>query len=149
MAVDFLDISGAVKRYIQEVGIAWVQALTAPTAGHTHFLARITLPETVAAITRRERGGHLTIPDATSALADFYFDFTNQYRIVEITVSLLDQAAFLARNHALRGYDAVQLAAALVIRSQVPALTLVSADTDLNNAALALGLAVENPNHHP
>ena len=149
MAVYFLDTSGAVKRHVQEVGTAWVQTLTTPSAGHTHFLARITLPETVAAITRRERGGHLAAADATSALADFRFDFANRYRIVEITASLLDQAAFLARNHTLRGYDAVQLAAALAIRSQVPTLTLISADADLNGAAQAVGLAVENPNHHP
>ena len=97
MAVYFFDTSGAVKRYVQETGTAWIQALTAPAAGHTHFLARITLPETVAAITRRERGGHLAAADAASALAEFHFDFTNQYCIVEISANLLDQAAFRLR----------------------------------------------------
>ncbi|NOT59076.1 MAG: nucleic acid-binding protein, partial [Acidobacteria bacterium] len=56
--------------------------------------------------------------------------------------------------HALRGYDAVQLAAALEENDELmsfglPALTLVSADAELNKAAQAEGLNVENPNNHP
>jgi hypothetical protein len=56
----------------------------------------------------------------------------------------------LAENHALRAFDAVQLAAALRVQAGYVAvgetLTLVSADTDLNTAALAEGLLVEDPN---
>jgi uncharacterized protein len=40
VAVFFHDTSAIIKRYVQETGTAWVQALTAPAAGHTHFLAR-------------------------------------------------------------------------------------------------------------
>jgi predicted nucleic acid-binding protein len=149
VAIYFLDTSAIVKRYVQETGTVWVQSLTAPPAGHIHFLARITLPETVAAISRRERGGHLTPADATDALTDFRHDFIHQYRIVDISTVLLDHAADLARTHVLRGYDAVQLAAALAVSGLVPSLTLISADGDLNTAALAEGLAVDNPNAHP
>jgi len=31
----------------------------------------------------------------------------------------------------------------------LPPLTLVSADTDLNQAAIVEGLSIENPNDHP
>jgi hypothetical protein len=59
----------------------------------------------------------------------------------------------LAETHALRGYDAVQLAAALNVNSACAAagavFTLVSADGELNAAARAEGLAVEDPNLHP
>jgi uncharacterized protein len=54
----------------------------------------------------------------------------------------------------LRGYDAVQLAAALttnderISRGLLP-LIFVSADTELNDAAQAEGLAIENPNNYP
>ena len=149
MAVFFHDTSAIVKRYVQEIGTVWVQALTAPAAGHTHFLARITLPEAIAAITRRERGGHIAAADAATALADFRLDFAQQYRIVELSAALLDHAASLARTYALRGYDAVQLAAALAVFAQVSSLTLISADTDLNTAVTAEGLPLENPNDHP
>jgi uncharacterized protein len=57
----------------------------------------------------------------------------------------------LAEMHALRGDDAVQLAAAVEVHAWgdilgLPVLTLVSADKELNVAATAQGLAVENPN---
>ena len=111
MAAYFLDTSTVLKRYVQETGTAWVQALAAPAARHSLFVVRITLAETVAAITRRERGGTITPQDAATALADFQLDFARQYRIVEVSAGLVAQAATLARKHALRGYDAVQLAA--------------------------------------
>ena len=149
MAAFFLDTSTVLKRYVQETGTAWVQALAAPTVRHSLFVVRITLAETVAAITRRERGGSITPQDAATAVADFQLDFARQYRVVEVSAGLVAQAATLARRHALRGYDAVQLAAALEIHATDPSLTLLSADAELNTAATAEGLSVEDPNSHP
>ncbi len=149
MAAFFLDTSTVLKRYVQETGTAWVQALAAPTVRHSLFVVRITLAETVAAITRRERGGSITPQDAATAVADFQLDFARQYRVVEVSAGLVAQAATLARRHALRGYDAVQLVAALEIHATDSSLTLLSADAELNTAATAEGLAVEDPNSHP
>ena len=149
MAAFFLDTSTVLKRYVQETGTAWVQALAAPTVRHSLFVVRITLAETVAAITRRERGGSITPQDAATAVADFQLDFARQYRVVEVSAGLVAQAATLARRHALRGYDAVQLAAVLEIHATDPSLTLLSADAELNTAATAEGLSVEDPNSHP
>ena len=75
MAAFFLDTSTVLKRYVQETGTAWVQALAAPTVRHSLFVVRIALAETVAAITRRERGGSITPQDAATAVADFQLDF--------------------------------------------------------------------------
>ena len=149
MAAYFLDTSTVLKRYVQETGTAWVQALAAPSAGHSLFVVRITLAETVAAITRRERGGSITPQDAATAVADFQLDFARQYLVVEVSAGLVAQAATLARKHALRGYDAVQLAAALEIHATDPSLTLLSADAELNTAAMAEGFLVDDPNSHP
>ena len=129
MAIYFLDTSTVVKRYVQETGTPWVQDLAAPAAGHSLFLVRITLAEMVAAVTRREQGGHILAQAASAAL--------------------VSQAARLARTHALRGYDAVQLAAALEVHALAPSLTLLSADASLNAAAVAEGLLVDDPNSHP
>jgi predicted nucleic acid-binding protein len=149
VAAYYFDTSTVLKRYVLETGTAWVQALAAPAARHSLFIVRITQAETVAAITRRERGGTITAPDAATALADFQIDFASQYRIVEVSAGLVAQAATLARRHGLRGYDAVQLAAVLEVHATDPSLTLISADTELNTAALAEGLAVDDPNRHP
>lgn len=149
VAFYFLDTSAVAKRYIQEIGTAWLQLMSAPTAGHALFVVRITLAEMVAAITRRERGGFISSQAAETALADFHYDFARQYFIVEVSAALVAQAAGLARRHALRGYDAVQLAAALEVKAQAPSLTLFSADAGLNAAATAEGLLVDDPNLHP
>jgi hypothetical protein len=60
----------------------------------------------------------------------------------------------VAEQHALRGYDAMQLAAALetsVHRSALgmDPLVFASADSELNAVAGAEGLTVEDPNAHP
>jgi hypothetical protein len=59
----------------------------------------------------------------------------------------------LADKHALRGYDAVQLAVALEINAariadQLPRLLLISSDADLNAAAQIEGLSSDDPNLH-
>ena len=120
----------------------------------TVFVARVTAVEIIAAITRRERGGSLTSTDATVARAAFRTDLANEYQVVEVTEMLVNQAMLVAETHGLRGYDAVQLAAALEVNtlrvvSGLPPLTLVSADTELNAAAIAAGLTIADPNVHP
>ena len=59
----------------------------------------------------------------------------------------------LAETYALRGYDAVQLAAALEIYDQSQSVgwsspKLISADIALNSAAVTEGLIVYDPNNH-
>jgi hypothetical protein len=153
MAVYFLDSSAVVKRYAEETGSAWVAAVTDPQVGHRLYLARITAVEVVAAMMRRQRGGAMTAADATTALTDFSDDLAQQYLQIDITTSLLTQAMQLAATYALRGYDAVQLAAALTVHHaraalRFPPLTLVSADQELNTAARTAGVLVDDPNTH-
>jgi len=150
----FFDTSALVKRFSRETGTAWVIDLVRPASGHIIYLANITSVEVVSAITRRMRGGHLTMAAAKKALTRFHRSFLRRYVIVEISPPLISRATTLAETYALRGYDAVQLAAALTIHQErvtagLPALTLISADNDLNGAAAAEGLVVDNPNNHP
>jgi predicted nucleic acid-binding protein len=109
----FLDTSAAVKRYVLETGSAWIRSLDSPAAGHFFYVARIMDVEVTAAIARRRRDGSLTPAQATAALSQFRQDFAQDYRIVGITVPLLQHASRLADAHVLVAYDAVQLAAAL------------------------------------
>ncbi len=55
MAVHFLDSSALVKRYISEIGSAWVSGLFDPALGHEVFVAAVAGVEIVAAITRWSR----------------------------------------------------------------------------------------------
>ena len=125
-----------------------------PSANNQLYLASIAGVEVIAALTRRARGGLITQKQFDKAIRRFEREFINRYVIIEIDSPLISQAMGFARKHALRGYDAVQLAAALQVQQRrqslrLQPLTLVSADDELNNAALVEGLLVENPNNHP
>jgi len=148
-----LDSSAVVKRYVSETGTVWISGITAAT-GNKVYLVRLTLVEVISAITRKARGTGITAAGAAIAVADFRRDFLNQYAKVDLTPTLIEHAADLAETHALRGYDAVQLAAALEVNIEraaigLSAITLISADVALNAAAVAEGLAVGDPNAHP
>jgi len=92
----------------------------------------------------------LSAAQARAILGHFRRHLVQRYRVVELTPALFDSAMVTARKHWLGAYDAVQLAVALdVHRRQVIAglgpVALVSADRDLNNAAIAEGMTVEDP----
>jgi uncharacterized protein len=59
-----------------------------------------------------------------------------------------------AKLHPLRAYDAIQLATAADLHARrrnvnLSRLTFLSADQPLNQAALAEGLLVDDPNRYP
>lgn len=161
MAVYFFDTSALVKRYVHETGSTWVGQVTDPKSGNKIYITRITGVEVVAALMKKVRDtkSPLHLGDAKKAIAEFRNDFENQYEHLSATDSLLQTAMGLPEKHKLRGYDAVQLAAALVISAQsaqqgipatgVPPLVLVASDNDLLDAAQAEGLAVDDPRIHP
>src|SRR5438128_7822778 len=117
MDVYFFDTSGIVKRYVQEAGTAWVQAVADVTAGNLIYIARITAVEVTSAVTRRQRGGHLSPSQATAILAQFRQDLAVEYRLIEITPTLLASAVRIAETDGLRAYDAVQLAVAVELQA--------------------------------
>lgn len=154
MKVYFFDSRSIVKHYVQERDSSWVISVASAATNNLIYRAHITGVEVVSAITRRARSYSLSPSDPAILLSDFRYDFANQYRIIEITSALIASAMVLAETHALRGYDAIQLVAALEVNAiyralGVPTLTMVSADTELNTAALAEGLIVEDPNAYP
>lgn len=153
MAVYFVDSSAVTKRYVAETGTTWMTKIVLPSAGNTIHLASITAVEVTAALVRRQRGGHLTITELNTALSQLRVDWRD-FQITSITTALISRATKLAETYALRGYDAVQLAAALAVNDQYLAanlspLTLISANLELNVAAQAEDLAMDNPNAHP
>lgn len=154
MIVYFMDSSALVKRYVTETGTNWIKSIVNPLSGNHIHIARITGAEVVSALSRRMRGSSITAAAGSAAIAEFRSHFANEYVTLDITTSLIESAISLAETHALRGYDAVQLAAALEVNIDSMALgmastTLISADADLNAAATAEGLAIDDPNTHP
>jgi len=154
MSAFYFDSSGIVKRFVSETGSAWTINLFKPSGGNRIYIARLTPVEVVSAITRRKNNGSLSTARADKAMRRFERSLSGRYVFVEIRAAIADEAMRVAKAHGLRGYDAVQLAAALLTNQErlhigASALTFVSADNNLNNAATAEGLVVDNPNNHP
>ena len=153
MPIHFLDSSAVVKRYVSERGTAWVQSLFDPAAANRISIAAIAGAEVVSAVARKAHGGGMTTAEASRAIRAFTFDFRRDFEVLEVNSVLIERAMGLAERYALRGYDAVQLAAAKAVHSAaliagIP-MTLVSSDMELNSAATMEGMAVDDPNAHP
>ena len=149
-----MDSSGIVKRYIHGIGSVWVPSTTNPAVGNDIFTARVTSVEVVSAITRPTRGGTIPSADIATAIATFKNDWQNECQIVEVTEALINRAISLAETHGLRGYNAIQFAAACEIHNLCAAVGLPppicgSADTELNAVAISERLMVDDPNSHP
>ena len=154
MPIYFLDSSAVVKRYVNEVGSDWITNLTDPTSANSIHIVRITGAEVVSGIARRARGKSISTIDAAAAIALFDHHFAYGYVVAEVSPRLVSLAMKVAETYALRGYDSVQLAAALQLNSACTAIgivgpVLVSCDDELNAAAISEGLMTDDPRLHP
>ncbi len=73
-----------------------------------------------------------------TAFADLWRELT----VVEASEGVVAVAAELARTHALRGYDAMQLGTAIAIRGATPDVVMITWDDDLAGGAVAEGINV-------
>lgn len=149
----FLDSSGLVKRYQDEIGSSWVRGLFKDPPENTILIAEITPVEFYSGMTRLVREGTLDLLAARYLRHVLAIQLRQQYRLVSLTPQVISQAQDLLERHPLRAYDAVQLASAnmanqrLLASGAVP-LIFVSADKRLTEAAAAEGLVTEDPGSH-
>ncbi len=161
----FLDTSALVPRYLRLAGgHVWVEALCASTTGNVIALVEIAGVEFCAALNQTVRGGTLRKRISNRRIAAFWNDIdTGAYEIIPVTGILVRRAADLCSVHSLKGYDAVQLAAALTYREDARVFDAAEAaagrpvlgdpiflteDRQLATAAAAEGFAVDNPLNH-
>ncbi|MDB9309027.1 hypothetical protein PN471_10325 [Aphanizomenon sp. CS-733/32] len=81
MAIYFIDSSALVKRYVNEIGSAWMLGLFDPSLKNEVFIAAITGVEIIAAITRRSRSRSISMTDAIlkGYIAAEKADYKNSY----------------------------------------------------------------------
>ena len=154
MPAYFLESSAFVKRFAPERGSKFVLSLLRPSAENRFYAARITEVEVSAALIRKQRGKKISADQVTKALRRLRRDFSVRFTQIAIGEDVVVEALRLTEAYGLRGYDAIQLSAALEANSErvgrgLLPLILVSADTELNNAAQAEGLVIEDPNNYP
>lgn len=136
--IAYVDTSTLIKLLIDEEGTAeagriWDEPDVVATARIGHVEARAAL----AAALRQGRISPAVFPAATTALEELW----SQMWVIEIDERVVRMAGDLAVAHALRGYDAVHLAAAHVVSADV----FSSADRRLCEAAGSSGFHVVNP----
>jgi predicted nucleic acid-binding protein len=151
MAAYFLDSSALIKRYVRERGTEWIRDLTASSANQI-FAARLSIVEIAATLTRQARAGNLTAAQATLGINQLRHAFAHEFRVIEITPALASHALNHIQTYALRGSDALQLAAGVELHrrraaDRLPNLTFLSSDMELNQAARAEALMVADPNN--
>ncbi len=151
MPAYFLDASALVKAYTHEPGSRWVRQVLGRSATRA-FISPLSGAEVLAAIARKERLGELDLATRDRVAAAFRKDYRRRFAHTALTASVIEKAMTLVLGHPLRGYDAVQLASALLLpaaSSQLRSLLFVSADSALLRVARRMGLATENPLDHP
>ena len=147
MALLYLDTSALVKLYVSERGSERMAELVFSDGGHSLAACAITQVEFHSAIVRRRGRGDLDEGAPERAVEEFTGQFKSAFFRYPVDDQTLDFACDLVLRHALRAYDAVQLAACLFILrlSARDDLTFVSADRRLLTAARSEGLEILNP----
>jgi len=133
----YLDTSALVKLYVTERGSATVRRWL--DDARRVVTACITYAEARAALARGRRIGALAPVDLQRATNELDADWQG-YGPVDVHEGLALRAGHLAEQHGLRGYDAVQLAAALAARPETGDYLFASFDARLNDAAAWEGL---------
>ena len=141
----YFDTSALIKLYVEEVGTAEVLGLVEELRGDRIIILDITLLECRSA-RRREREGDISGPDANRILQQVHQDASALYLVQPSSSAVIEEASRLLDTHALRAYDALQLAGCLIVRRGVPSPpTFVCADGRLCEAAEFEGLQAINP----
>lgn len=150
MSVYFADTSAFAKRYIPEVGSAWVQSWIMPTAGHSTIISALSTVEFVSLLARRQREGNVSVTNFNRLRLDFLFHAQQQYYLIALRPDVLRYAQQLVAKHPLRTLDAIQLASAQVAANALGMFPIfVTADHRLLAAAAAEGFPTDDPNLHP
>ncbi len=134
----YLDASALVKRYVAEPGSQEVIAVTAEAAAVATSL--VSRAEVAAAFARAVRLGILDDRAGRRVRRRFGREWPDIIR-VPVTEAVVARADALAWDHGLRGYDAVQLAAALAWQDAIGQdVVLATFDRQLWEVAPQAGL---------
>jgi uncharacterized protein len=150
LALYYLETSALVKLYVYETGTDRLLSLTASDAGHRFAILSLAQVEFRAAIRGRQRRGEIPDNAADELIESFRRHAEGKFLLQPTSDSLLDLASALIDSYPLRGYDAVQLAGYLALRSisgsEEP--TFVCADKVLLSAARNEGCPTLDPSTH-
>ena len=136
----YLDTSSLVKLYVEEAHATkvreWVEE------AELIATCRVAHPETISALDRRFRSGDFSKQDYELLIDGFAKDWLN-FVVLDFDEM---EVGRLVRKYGLRGFDAVHLSSAIMMRRDDGlALFFSSLDEKLNKAARAEGLEMLVP----
>jgi hypothetical protein len=139
----FLDTSAWIKYFLAEEGTSSVQQFLQNVLveeNNRMVASPITYPEVMATLKRALLGQRITQVEMETIIQLFEAQWQS-IQVVTVTTSLVYLAGQLAKDYALRGCDAFQLATALESSCDL----FVSSDKELNRAASQCEIMVWNP----
>ncbi len=147
MALYYLETSALVKLYVRETGTDLLLELADRSSANRFSILSLAQVEVWSAIRRRERNGEISPVAATQILDAFRRHSESRFVTQKITDFLLDVGVTLVDRHALRAFDAIQLAGYMALRSAAvnDPPYFVCADRDLLAAAEREGAPTLNP----
>ena len=136
--ITYVDTSTLIKLIVDEEGsdraeLIWQSADSVASVS-------LVVVEARAALAAAARGRRLS-SDQLHVTKTELAAFVEDLHLVEVTEELIESAAQYAETESLRGYDAVHLAAAVLVGAAV----LASADRALCGAAERQGLHIADP----
>ena len=136
--IAYFDASALVKRYVAEQQSA--ETIELCTRAEVVATSLVSRAEVAAAFAKAVRNSILSDDEARKAQRQFVADWPDYARL-PVTEGLVARAEALAWDHALSGYDAVQLASALMWQESIGANVVVATfDAELWKAARREGL---------
>lgn len=136
--IAYFDASALVKRYVTENRSA--ETIELSTKAEVVATSLISRAEVAAAFAKAVHSGLISDDEGRKAQRTFAGEWADFARL-PIAEALIARAETLAWDHALRGYDAVQLASAITWQESVGIEVLVATfDTHLWKAARREGL---------
>jgi predicted nucleic acid-binding protein len=132
----YLDTSALIKLYIDETSSPKV--LQAVSKSEVVATCTLSFVEAHATFARLEREKKLNASDYLH-LKKIFAENWKDYLQIENSYPVMQQAADFAESFSLRGYDAMQLAAAHFLLTQQQPVLFACFDHKLNQAAKILG----------
>lgn len=147
MNIYYLDASAWVKRYYQETGTDWMTNLFSQNP--LSASASLGFIEVAATLARKKKAQEIDGASYELKLQELETDWLHFIQI-QLTDVITQRAKNLAKDHALRGADAIHLASALHLQelfaNQNDDLVFVTSDIELKNAAHLSNLTTVDPN---
>jgi predicted nucleic acid-binding protein len=142
----FLDTSTLVKLYVREPGTDRLLPLVTDRPENRFAVASISAVEIRSAIRRRQRAGDVDPEVASEILDAVRAHLETRFLRQSVNDTVIEIALEMIDRHALRAYDAIQLAACLVVGAiSREAITFVCSDHRLLGAARSEQLSVFDP----